>query len=192
MRTRISAITVALLLTSASWTWAQGTAQIPTTPPPQTKITPGSLGFVDFGYRGTSASGDVARFERYRDSRDGVYSALGYSKQTDTKVYSASMFNAGYHDQFYNAEYNDGRLKAFGLWNSIPTNYSYMTSTPWVTSFSGSTVNFALDDAAQGAVQNKVPGVVGVPSSVSQLATPSMYASIAPYWEDVASKSMLK
>ena len=179
MRIRIIAITVALLLASASLTWAQGTAQIPTTQPSQTRIPASSLGFVDFGYRGTSASGDVARYERYRDDRDGVYTAFGYARQTDTIVASASVSNAGYRDQFYNAEYNNGRLRAFGLWNSIPTNYSYLTSTPWTTSITGSTVNFALDDAAQLSVQNKVPGVVGVPSSVAQLATPSIYRGLA-------------
>src|SRR5690349_20328489 len=99
MRIRVTVITAALLLAFASQTWAQGTAQIPTTPPPQTRIPASSLGFVDFGYRGTSTSGDAARYERYRDDRDGVYSAFGYSRQTDTKIASASVYNAGYRDQ---------------------------------------------------------------------------------------------
>jgi MtrB/PioB family decaheme-associated outer membrane protein len=179
MRIKTVVITAALLLASASIAWAQGVAQVPVLSPPQTTITAESLGWIDFGFRGTSVSGDQARYERYRDLRDGAYSALSFAKQTDTKIYKATAFNVGYHDQAYRGDYNDGRLKAYGMFAGIPTNFSYLTSTPWVRTINGSTVNYALDDAAQGAVQSKTPGVVGVPQNVANLATRSIYAGLA-------------
>jgi hypothetical protein len=178
--TRFTAITAALLLASASVAWAQGVAQVPIqTPLPQAIITADQLGWIDFGFRGTSVTGDEARYERYRDLRDGAYSALSFAKQTDTKMYSATAFNVGYHDQAYRGDYNNGRLRAYGLFNGIPTNFSYITSTPWTTTINGEHVNFALDDAAQSAVQNKQPGVVGIPLTVGDLATRSIYAGLA-------------
>lgn len=179
MRIKFTAMTAALLLASASLAWAQGVAQVPVQSPPQTKISSESIGWIDFGFRGTSVSGDEARYERYRDLRDGAYSALSFAKQTDTKVYSASAFNVGYHDQAYRGDYNNGKLRAYGLFNGIPTNFSYLTSTPWTTTINGENVNFALDDSAQNAVQSKQPGVVGVPQNVGQLATRSIYAGLA-------------
>lgn len=177
--TRVTAITVALLLASASLAWAQGVAQVPIQSPPLTKISADQLGWIDFGFRGTSVTGDEARYERYRDMRDGAYSALSFAKQTDEKIYSASAFNVGYHDQAYRGDYNNGKLRAYGLFNGIPTNFSYLTSTPWTSTTHGDNVNFALDDAAQSAVQNKVPGVVGVPQNPGQLATRSIYVGLA-------------
>ena len=185
MRIRIIIATGALLLASTQ-AWAQGTTAKPSpTPTPSPAATPAGIvdklgsGWIDFGYRGTSTEGDAARYERYRDTRDGAYSALWFGKQTESKKYSATASNIGYHDQFYRGDYNNGKLKAFGQFDAIPTNYSYITSTPWATSINGSTVNFALNDDAQTQVQNKVPGVVGVPSSPAQLATPSIYVGLA-------------
>ena len=73
MRTRITPLTAALLLTSASIAWAQGTAKPATTSTPAatTKL---AGAYIDFGFRGTSVSGDEARYERYRDLRTGAYS----------------------------------------------------------------------------------------------------------------------
>ena len=179
MRIKFTVITAALLLASASFAWAQGVAQVPVLSPPQTKISADSLGWIDFGFRGTSVSGDEARYERYRDLRDGAYSALSFAKQTDTKIYSVSAFNVGYHDQAYRGDYNNGRLRAYALFNGIPTNFSYLTSTPWTSTINGDNVNFALDDAAQNAVQSKQPGVVGVPQNVANLGTRSIYVGLA-------------
>ncbi len=173
MRNRITMITAALLLASATLARAQGQAPAPPAP-----VVP-SLGSIDFGYRGTSAKGDEARYERYRDLRDGLFSQLTFGKQTDELLYEANASNIGYRDQDDFGNYNNGKLKGFGLWDSIPLNYSYLTSTPWVSGRSGETATFALDLAARQAVQNKAPGVVGIPSTPAQLATPSIYRNLA-------------
>ena len=81
MRNRLILSAAILLMSTGT-----GTAQIPTTP--QTKppapaaaqppaapepVLP-SLGSIDFGARITGTDGDAARYERYRDLRDGVSS----------------------------------------------------------------------------------------------------------------------
>jgi len=176
MRIKISVFTVALLA-AASMAWAQGTT--PTATPTPTPITKLGAGFVDFGYRGTSVDGAEARYERYRDTRSGAYSFVTFDKKNEDVAYEITASNIGYRDQYYRGDYVGGKLKAYGLFDQIPLNYCYDCSTPWVQTLNGSSVLFALDDAAQLAVQNKVPGVVGVPSSAAQLATPSIYRGLA-------------
>lgn len=176
MRYRMTTAVAALLLASATVATAQGQAQT-STPPPDAVVP--SLGTIDVGYRGTSATGDVARYERYRDLRDGAYSMITFGKKTDTLFYSGSASNIGYRDQSYRADYNNGRMKGFGLWNQTPLNYSYLTSTPWVETSSGSTASFTLDPAARLLVQNKTAGVIGIPTTAAQLATPSIYRGLA-------------
>ena len=175
MHHRLIILTAALLLASVSVARAQQQ-----TPPATGAATPSidaeSSGFVDFGFRGTSTTGDGARYERYRDLRNGATSKITFGKQTDTYRFDARVDDIGYHDQRYSAGYNRGMLKLTGLWDSIPLNYSYLTSTPWVEA---SPNVFTLDLAARQAVQNKVPGVVGVPQTAAQLATPSIYQGLA-------------
>jgi hypothetical protein len=81
MRTRTILIG-ALLLASAGMARAQEPQQQPspaqTTAQAQTMATPAAsfvpkLGKIDFGYRGESLSGDEARYDRFRDLRDGAY-----------------------------------------------------------------------------------------------------------------------
>ena len=74
MRNRVMTITAALLLASAVFTSAQDSQQAPAQPqaPAGTPIVTG-LKSIDFGFRGTGTSGDEARFERYRDTRNGAY-----------------------------------------------------------------------------------------------------------------------
>ena len=45
-------------------------AQPASAPPP---VATGWTGAIDFGVRGTSADGDAARYERYRDLGDGLF-----------------------------------------------------------------------------------------------------------------------
>ena len=77
-------------------------------------------------------------------------------------MFNFGAWNIGYRDQNYNAEYTDGKAKYSGYFDSTPLNYSYMASSPWVESQTGV---FTLHAAARLQVQNKVAGVVGVPSS---------------------------
>jgi MtrB/PioB family decaheme-associated outer membrane protein len=177
-RNRWMIATAALLLTSTGAAMAQQPA-VPQPPAVSTEseYVPPPLNVLDFGFRGTSITGDRARFERYRDLRDGAFSRISFGKATDTYVFKAKMDNIGYRDQRYLVDYdNSGKVKFTAQWDSVPLNYSYQTSTPWVEQSRGV---FTLDPAARLLVQNNTPGVVGVPTSAAQLLTPSIYRDLA-------------
>lgn len=152
MRIRISVMTVALLLASFATARAQDPPTKPVPPP-----TP-STGFFDVGYRGTSTDGDEARYERYRDLRDGATTLFSTSKNTDKYRLNLFVSNAGYHDQRYTVGYQNAKSTFNFMWDSIPTNFSYLTSTPWTDTGNGV---LTLPDSAQQAVQAKL--AVGVP-----------------------------
>jgi MtrB/PioB family decaheme-associated outer membrane protein len=171
MRTRLILLTAALLC-SAPIAHAQ---QAATTAP---------AGIVDFGVRAGTTEGDEARYERYQDLRSGSFSKVQFGRQTDTYQFNFGAWNIGYRDQNYNADYSDGKARYASFYDSTPLNYGYLTSTPWVESQTGV---FTLNSAARLQVQNRVPGVVGVPANVAQLATRSIYAGIAQPF-DLASK----
>ena len=170
MRNRLMIVTAALLLTSTGPAMAQQPPAAPAEAAP-------TLGSIDVGFRGSSTDGDTARYERYRDLRDGAFSRINFSKVTDTYVFKAKLDNIGYRDQRYLADYdNSGKVKVGAQWDSVPLNYSYLSSTPWVEQAPGV---FTLDRAARLLVQNNAPGIVGVPGNVTQLLTPSIYRGLA-------------
>jgi len=179
MRIRMTTASAAILLVSAAGAAAQ---QIPWTPTPPviTTAEAGTIGewngSVDVGARVTSTDGDAARYERYRDLRDGATSLIGVGKRTDQYLFDFKADNVGYRDQRYIGNYNGGRAKVSGFFDAVPLNYSYLTSTPWVETATGV---FSLDVAARTAVQNKVPGVVGVPQTVTDFSKPSIYRGLA-------------
>ncbi len=174
MRNRVMIGTAALLLASATVAFGQ---EAPSTPVPPGSNEPAiAQGFFDFGYRGLSSTGDEARLERYRDMRNGSFSQLSFARETYAWTFDAKAWNIGYHDQRYAANFaNTGKVKVGFLWDSIPLNYSYLSSSPWRQTASGSTAVFSLDAAARLAVQNKVAGVIGVPSTAAQAYAPSIY-----------------
>jgi len=167
MRNRLMISTAALLLASAGFAGAQQPAPEPAT---------GSIGVVDFGYRGTTTDGDAARFQRYRDLEDGASTQILLEKNTDRYLFAAKAFNVGYSDQVYLGSFTNGRLDVDVNWASNPINYGFNTVTPWTESAPGV---FSLDAATRLAVQNKVPGVVGIPSNAAALSTASIYRSLA-------------
>lgn len=137
----------------------------------------GWVGSIDFGGRFNNADGDEARYERYRDLRGGASSRVSLSKETDQYAFSANLESIGYRDQRYRAVYDhSGKVKLTFLWDSIPLNYSYVSSTPWVEESPGV---FTLDRAARLRVQNQAPGVIGVPTNAAQLNTASIFRGIA-------------
>ncbi len=114
MRTRVLMTTAALLLASAMYATAQ------TKPAKGTSATPtGAMtGTVDVGFRATTVDGDEARFERYRDLRDGLYTNISFGKETGTYLYDLTAKNIGYHDQQYRLqlpEQQDAVLVPVGL-----------------------------------------------------------------------------
>jgi MtrB/PioB family decaheme-associated outer membrane protein len=156
--------TIAAVLLCSSLAAAQ-------TPQPQSAQPPGgapavpALGSIDFGGMFRDAEDDVARFERYRDTRDGLFSNVTLSRQTDEYLSDASAYHIGYRDQRYTAGYNNGRLKFSFLWDSIPLNYSYLTSTPFEVGDNGVlTLSAAARAAVQGPTNAANDGTaVGVP-----------------------------
>jgi hypothetical protein len=200
MRTKLVTLTLALLLTSRL-----GSAQTPQTPqPPQTPQSqppvPTSLftGTFDVGGLFTTTEGDKARYERYRDARDGVYSTFSLNRASDSYLFDANAVHVGYRDQRYAASVESRRVNAAFQWVSLPLNYSFLTRTPYVTN--GNTLT--LDDNAQRAVQGPTiapadGSAVGVPCApggppascstpalaAQALANRSIYNSIASVFD---------
>lgn len=176
MRTRVMSRTTALLLASLILGIGQAAAQEQT----GTSGATGQSGTFELGFRGTSASGDEARYERYRDLRNGANINLNFSQQTDAYWFNAEATNVGYRDQRYAVEYQREKMRFSAFWDSLPLNYGYNTSTPWQ---GVGTNKLTLDTAARTAVQNRQPGVVGIPSSAAQLATASIYRGLAQQFD---------
>ncbi|MFN7981914.1 MAG: MtrB/PioB family outer membrane beta-barrel protein [Vicinamibacterales bacterium] len=164
MRTKLTILTAALLCVTPL-AFAQEAA-----------TTSETTGVVDVGVRAGTRDGDYARYERYQDLRNGVFSRIQFGKSTDHYLLNLGASNIGYRDQNYFATYTDGKQRISGVFDSTPLNYSYLTSTPWVQSSTGV---FTLDAAARLQVQNKVAGIVGVPQSAAQLATRSIFVGLA-------------
>ncbi|MGE3275325.1 MAG: MtrB/PioB family outer membrane beta-barrel protein [Vicinamibacterales bacterium] len=167
MRTRLAVISGALLLT-AQMGWAQDAPTKPVAPEAPT------VGTVDVGFRGSSTTGDEARFERYRDLQNGVASSFSFAKNTDRYLFDAAAENIGYTDQRYSVNYKDARSTFGFAWDSTPLNYSYLTITPWVSNGNG---DFTLDPALRLLVQNGQ--AIGVPANAAQARTGSIYQTIA-------------
>lgn len=178
MRIRLTLATGALVLACTRLASAQSSA--PPAPSNSGLALFGLKGTIDFGYRGTGRDGDDARYERYRDLRDGPFSRVVLGSISDEKMVDVTLFNVGYRDQSYSARYDAGRTKVAGFFDAIPLNYSYLTSTPWVAASPGV---LTLDVAARTSVQNRVPGVVGIPTAAAQLATPSIFRGLARPFE---------
>jgi MtrB/PioB family decaheme-associated outer membrane protein len=145
MRTRIVILTGALLLVSAASVRAQQTA---------TDVTPFTpkFGQIDFGYRGNDITGDAARFQRYRDLRDGGYvDQFKFKKDSDTWLFNAGATNVGYRDQSYRAQFeNFGKLKASFNWTQVPLWISDSTATLYKDTGNGV---LTINDAVQTAIQ---------------------------------------
>jgi MtrB/PioB family decaheme-associated outer membrane protein len=187
MRTRLIVLTAALLLASAGLARAQA-QQTPTEPAPTLPFT----GWVDFGPRISSTSGDAARFERYRDLRSGVNTNAVLSQERSDYTLGFKAENIGYRDGRYQANFSNSKLAFSFMWDSIPLNYSYLTLTPWKVSTQGSTADLTIDPTVRELVQNKnavgilcAPGApagatCSSPSTVaSALASTSIYRSLA-------------
>ena len=187
MRNTVTIGIAALLLASATVANAQGQPQqqqqnVPPQAPVTAPVAP-ELGLVDLGVRATSTTGDKARYERYSDLKDGAVSQILFGKKTETFSFAARAYNVGYRDQSYVADYNSGRIKVIGLFDSTPLNYFYQAATPWVQAGTSPTATFTLDPSARLAVQSKTPGIVGIPTSAAQLNTPSIYRGLATQFE---------
>jgi MtrB/PioB family decaheme-associated outer membrane protein len=168
MRTTSLLLTVALLAMPAFASAQALGPRVPAEPPAQaagqgTADAP-YTGGVELGGLFTGTDGDAARYERYKDLRDGVFTNLYISRLTDKFMLDASANHVGYRDQRYDAAYIRPKFNFDFSFTGIPLNYSYITRTPYTRN--GGVLT--LDDNAQRAVQgptfaNNDGTAVGVP-----------------------------
>lgn len=141
----------------------------------------GMVTTLTVGYRGAWTDGDEARWERYRDLREGAVAGGSMVSQGLKSAFQLEAANIGYHDQEYSAGYNRyGKLKFSASFNAIPLNYAYNTKTPWQDQ--GNNV-WKLDAATRTSVQNRTPGVVGIGTSAAQYNVASVYRNLATPFE---------
>jgi Putative outer membrane beta-barrel porin, MtrB/PioB len=165
MRNRLTIGTAALLLASATWAGAQEA--------PQPEATTTSSGTLDLGGRFTSTTGDEARYERYRDLRDGVNANFLYDTQRPDWMFDFLAKNIGYRDGHYQLNFENKRIKLTAYFDQTPLNYAYYTRTP----YNCTAGSCALNPDLRMQVQNGT--AVGVPQNVGDLAAGSIYDSIA-------------
>jgi hypothetical protein len=169
MRNRLMSVTAALLLASATFAMAQAPA-----PAEKGSAAAPVSGTIDVGYRATSVTGDEARYERYRDLRDGAYTDIVLGKETGTYLFNLTAKNAGYRDQRFTLDYANAKVKFGFIWDATPLNYGYNTLTPW-TETSGNV--WTLDAASRTLVQNKA--AMGIPTTYAQAQNASIYRALA-------------
>jgi MtrB/PioB family decaheme-associated outer membrane protein len=159
MRTRLFVIG-ALLLVPAGFAQAQNQQQQvnPTSgqmAPAQGSVFQPTLGHVDFGFRAEDINGDKARYNKYRDFRQGAYlDRFSFEKETSTMFFRAEANNVGYRDQRYYAAFQDiGRLKASFEWNQVPLFLSADSRSLYTHQGGGV---LAIGDAVQQTLQAAV------------------------------------
>jgi MtrB/PioB family decaheme-associated outer membrane protein len=155
MRTRRCVVVAALLLVSAGAqaqqvTAGQDAATAAASGPPRDLTT----NQADFGFRVThyGDAADQARYQRYRDLRDGATLDLfRFAKRTAGWSFIGQADHVGYQDQRYAGSVNNfGRFKASFEWNQIPLFYSRDTQTLYTSSTPGV---LRLDENVQAAIQ---------------------------------------
>jgi MtrB/PioB family decaheme-associated outer membrane protein len=158
IRLRLCATAAALLLAPGGLA-AQDTNAAKTSPPAAATAAESDQAppdFVDFGFRGTwfGTGSDEARFQRYRDLRNGpTLDVLRYANETPARGFNIQADHVGYRDQRYRAAYdNYGKLKVSFEWNQIPLFYSQDTATLFTSPSPGV---LRIDDAIQSGIQNK-------------------------------------
>jgi MtrB/PioB family decaheme-associated outer membrane protein len=148
MRTTFTALVAALLLVPAG---AAAQSQ---------DDGPGTGRQVDFGVRGTTygSGSDQARYQRYRDLRDGVtVDFFRYLKEGNGWELQAQANHLGYRDQGASASFNRfGTVKAVFKWDQLPLFYSGTTRTLYTQVTPGV---FTMADAVQSA--SALPGAFG-------------------------------
>src|SRR5690348_16683855 len=160
MRNRLSTMVAALLLTSAG-ALAQDAnpAEAPQQDTPKA-TTAATAEFpltnqIDFGIRGTffSDGSDQARYQRYRDLRDGgTIDRVRWSTTNDAYLFKIEGDHLGYRDQRFAGSYNNfGKVKATFEWNQVPIYYSDTTQSLYTVNGGAASIN----DSVRLGLQNK-------------------------------------
>jgi MtrB/PioB family decaheme-associated outer membrane protein len=109
----------------------------------------------EIGGRISSVEGDPARWQRYRDLRDGVlFTNARYEHEwaATGQRFQAAADNVGWRDgRYVGMLERQGRFSVTGSWDGIPQFYSVDTATP----YTGNGATLTLDDATQRSIQNK-------------------------------------
>ena len=114
----------------------------------------GGAGFDDvLLIRGNNLDGDQARYNRFRDLRDGVYlDRFRLDKETETWLLRGEAENVGYRDQRFGVELQDiGRLKVDFDWNQIPLSISGDTRSLYTDKGGGV---LSIDPGLRQAIQD--------------------------------------
>jgi len=159
MRIRTFIAASALLLLSAT-AWAQTAATLPP-PTPVTGAPNFTVGFLDFGLRNTTETGDATRYQRYRDLRDGAFletALIGYHQNNWNFGFVGQ--HMGMTDQRMTVSgSNQGKIKAWFLWDQIPM----LLSTTTQTFFQGDVIHnngvLRIDDPVQRAGQTSAANI---------------------------------
>ena len=122
----------------------------PTPPPPP--ATTGWTGAFDVGVRGTSADGDAARYERYRDLGNGLFvEGLRLNRERNGWFLGLTADHVGRRDQRYLADIDrPGTFRTWFLWDQIPMLLSRTTRTLFTGVGTG---QLLIDDPLQAQVQ---------------------------------------
>jgi MtrB/PioB family decaheme-associated outer membrane protein len=153
---RLLTVAMALLLTAPSRASAQATGGAGS----------GLTNEIDFGFRGThyDEDGDRARYQRYRDVRNGpTLDRFRFTSGTAEWSVHARADHVGYRDQEYRAAYDRyGTLKAEFEWSQIPLFFSETTASLYSSTATGTLL---FPDGVQSGVQN---GTISLTDAATQ------------------------
>ena len=125
-----------------------------------------NTGSLDLGVRGSSLTGDAARYERYRDLGDGLFlETFRWRAQSDGWYFRAAADHVARRDQRYRFDFaKPGMLKGWAQWDQIPMLLSRTTRSPYSSNLAG---EFRLSDADQA----RLPGLptTARPAAVQEL-----------------------
>ena len=149
-------ISLLALVALPAGVWAQDPAAPPAAP------VPAATGRLDFGVRGSSTTGDAARYERYRDLGNGLFlEGIRWTRETPAWFVDLSGEHVGREDQrLAGTIVRPGRLKASLMWDQIPMLMSQTTRTLYVADSPAGALG--IDDALQAQVQADRSALAGV------------------------------
>ncbi len=181
MRTRLFVMVAALLLASAGAKAQQQDA---------------NTNQIDFGFRGTSFGDnpDKARFERYRDLRDGGFlDRFRFTRETGSWLVNLQADHVGYRDQRFSGAFNNyGKVKASFEWNQTPLFYSQDTS--WLYTDQGNGQLRIGNTSVRTGIQNgtlrvqDVKSFLGSPFDLRQRRDVAAFSLVAPVSKNVDAK----
>src|SRR4051794_19609899 len=142
MRITRFVLATALMLVAVPAAAQQTTPATPTIAPPvdpaaaesTSDYVPATKNVLDFGARGSSVTGDSARYERYRDLSDGAFIRnVRLTRDKNGWLFAASGQNVGRLDQRFSGEAGKpGKFRLFGIWDQIPMLMSRTTKTLFI------------------------------------------------------------